>query len=373
MNIFILNYILMIAEAVLLIYKPRSNPQMTESMRRKRKKRFVILVCLQWILISGLRHDYVGNDTANYMRIFENHVMWSWERVFKNFSEYYLHGGDEFEPGYILLEKLLGTFSQSHEVYKFAVAVIFMTSMGVFIYRNSDDPFMSFVLYGGMFYTMFSLTGFRQVLSVAVGVFWSFEFVKKRKFVPFLLLVLIGATLHKSTLIFILFYFIANKKITKPYVVSVIVCVIVMAIYRDNIFDYVKVVFGYDQYSVMENVSQKNFLFMFTVLVLMSMWRYRYVVQKNKDADIYYNALIMSAVMIPFAMANPTAMRLVYDFALILMLLLPSVLESFSNDKDRMIIYSAIVVVFGYFILTKAPDYIFYWEETPSLMRWLNR
>lgn len=373
MNIFLLNYILMLIEAAILIYNPKYKDNSNREDELRRKKKFIILVCCQWILISGLRADLVGNDTINYMRHFDMHSQLSWNTVLSNFYNYYIEGDEslEFEPGFILFEKVLSVFTDNHEVYKFVVAIIFMGSMGRFVYKNSKNPLLSFLLYDGLFYNMFSLTGYRQVISVAIGIFWGYEFVKKRKPIPFFILLLIAATFHKSTLFFAVFYFISQKKLTKIYVIGAIITIMVMIVLRNPLFNLVKGIAGYDQYEGMENVNQTNFLLMFSVLVILCIWRYRYIIPKHPDAKIYYNGLIMSGAMIPLAMASPTSMRLVYDFAFQLMFLLPLVIDSFPKNKDRALIYLAMLTVFGYFIAVKTPAYIFFWQDNMRFYRYL--
>lgn len=371
MNIFLLNYVLMIIAAAYYIYSPKYSSSVDRTWILRGRKKFIILICVQWILISGLRADLVGSDTLNYMQNFDSHKNLPWNMVFTNFYKYYIQGDESqyFEPGFVLFERLVGTFVKTHEGYKFVVAIIFMGSMGRFVYKNSEDPFLSFLLYDGLFYNMFSLTGYRQVISVSIGILWAYEFLKKRKPVQFFLLVLLASTIHKSTLIFGIFYFISQKKINKTYVGICAVAIVAMIITRNQLFGVVKGLVGYEEYGVEGGIRQTNFLFMFSVLVALSAWRYRYIINEYPNAMVYYNGLIMSCFMVPFAMVSATSMRLVYDFGFQLMFLLPLVVKSFPEKKDRIIIYMAIVIVFAYFIAVKTPPYMFFWEDTMRAFR----
>lgn len=364
MNILFINYILMLIEALILLYTPQNKRFVSQTEIQSKKKLFVILQCVQWILLSTLRADSVGSDTSNYARIFELHARLSWEDCFEYFKAFYTGGEKvfEFEPGFVLFEKLVSSIWFNQGFYKFAVAVIFMTSLGRYVYKNSDDPFLAFLLYSGLFYNMFSLTGYRQVISVAIGILWAYEYIKQRKFLKFLLLVLLGATFHKTTLVFIVFYFISDKKITLPYASLCIATIVVMIILRNQLFELVKGIVGYDEFGVESGFTQRNFLLLFIVLSMLAIWRYSYIIRDYPDAEMYYNGLIMSAAMIPFAMVSPTSMRLVYDFAFMLMLLVPKVYQSFPEKKDRVIAYTCSILVFGFFVATKAVPYEFYWQ-----------
>lgn len=364
MNIFLINYILMFIEAWGLLYNVRRKHEVTETEIKNRKKLFIILQCIQWILISMLRSNATGADTANYANFFELHANISWKECFDYFKAFYFQGKTtyEFEPGFVFFEKLVSSIWYNQTFYKFVVAAIFMSSLGRFIYKNSDDPVIAFMLYCGLFYNMFSLTGYRQVLSVAIGVLWAYEYVKQRKFFKFLILVLLGAMLHKTTLIFIVFYFIAKKRITAIYGLFCSLTIMLMIVFRNPLFELVKGIVGYEEFGGYEGPTQRNFLILFAFLCILAIWRYRYVVKDSPDARIYYNGLIMAAAMLPFSIVSPTSLRLVYDFAFMFMILVPKVYQSFPHKEDRMIGYTCSILIFGFFIATKAIPYEFFWQ-----------
>lgn len=362
MNIFVLNFVLAIVWRVLFQVFSEGNAPIKKHDKATDVKFYIIILCVQWVLISGLRSELVGDDTSNYTNMFLTHQQFSWSEIKQIFMDYIAGDSDMVEPGFIVFEKIIGIFTQDEVVYKFIIAIIFMSAFGVYIYRNSVDPFISFMLYDGLFYNMFSLTGYRQVISVAIAILWGFEFIKKREFRKFLLLVLIGSLFHKSTLIFLPFYFIAQKKITASYVGVSAVIVLAMILFRNQLFEYVKVLMGYEQYIGNYGFAQRNFVILFIGLTFLAAFQYPKIIKMDKNAGIYYNGLIMSYFMLPFAMVSPTSMRLVYDFAFVLTLLLPLIVQSFSDNNENSILYVCITLLFFYFIATKSPVYTFYWE-----------
>lgn len=362
MNIFLINYILMLVEAAILLYAPKNNPRATEEEIAKKKKSFVILQCVQWVLISCLRADTVGADTQSYAWMYDMHRDLSWYDLFEYFKTYYFEEApvNGFEPGYMFFEKLIMTIWDNQVFYKFSIAAIFMSALGRFVYKNSDDPFIAFMLYSGLFYNMFSLTGYRQVLSVAIGILWAYEYIKERKLFKFLLLVFLASLIHKSTLIFIPFYFISQKKISAAYAVSAGIAILIMIAYREQLFNIIKGLVGYEEYGTHGGFTQRNFIMMFGALAFLAIWRFPLIIKEYPGAYMYYNGLIMSAAMLSFAMVSPTAMRLVYDFAFTLMLLVPKVFKSF-NRKDTVIAYTVSILIFGFFVTTRAVPYEFFW------------
>ena len=143
-NIFFTNFVLTIVWGYLLLFN--YSETLTQKKRQRNKKWFVILVSVQWILISGLRGDGVGADTSNYMNMFDKIAYTDWGKIFQYFPDYYLYGKETFEikPGFVLFEKIIRSFTASRTVYKFVVATIFTSSLGMFIYKNSEKPMLSF-------------------------------------------------------------------------------------------------------------------------------------------------------------------------------------------------------------------------------------
>ncbi len=362
-NIFIYNILLDLLWAWIFLYM-NSNSR-SEERKRKNKKIFCILASVQWILISGLRAEWVGNDTINYLDNFMRHKDLPWSTVFDNFYKFYVEKDPSiyFEPGFILYERIVGIFTDSPIVYNFSIAIVFMSTFGRFIYKNSSDPFISFMIYAGFLYFMFSLTGYRQVLSVAISIFIGYEYIKERKFFKFMLCVLIGATLHKSALVFSIFYFMANKKITKKYIVFVCLTSVGFIVLRGTMFNIVTALVGYD-YKEISVGTPTTFAALLGVIMLVSIVLYKKTFELDKTGYIqhYYNGLFIAAMGLFAAFVNPTALRLVYNFMFMLLLLVPRLMDTFVGAKNRLIAYSVLAAVFLFYIFTNTTPYHFFWE-----------
>ncbi len=356
-NIFIVNYLLILFWGVVLLYARRQED--TLGKKKQRKQLFVALACLQWILISGLRSDMVGADTETYMQLFRAHSAMRWDTLFQQIGLYFRSPDMElaYEPAYLLLEKLIGTFTSSHTVYKFIIAIIFMTALGNYVYRYSDDPCMSFLLYNALFYNMFSLTGYRQVVAVALVGLYGYQFIRQRRPIPFLICLVIGSLFHRTTLIFILFYLLGNKKITRGYVLIMSIMAVVMIIFRTQLFNFMKVLMDYEQYSGDYGFAQGTFMLLFIAFTAVTIYRYPKIA--GEDTTYLCNGLILAWLMFPFAMVSPSSMRLVYNFGFVMLPLLPKVLKSFPGRNEKIVFYLAMIAVLGYFVFTRAPIYQF--------------
>ncbi|MBQ3020233.1 MAG: leucine-rich repeat protein [Clostridia bacterium] len=363
-NIFAINFLLILIWGLFLLY---NNTNVSETVKRRKKLLFVIIACTQWVLISGLRADSVGDDTKNYMEYFDKHGTLSWGRIFGGLKNYIRTGemGSvwymDFEPLFIVFNKTVSIFTTNHIAYKFIIAIIFMSALGSYVYKYSEDPCLSFILYGALFFNMFSLTGYRQVLSVAFILF-GWRFIKERKLIPFLCILFVAYFFHRTTLIFILLYFLANKKITSVYLISIIAILLSMIVFRKQVFTFVKVFVGYEEYVGNYGFKQQTFALLLAALTGVAIWRYKYVLKKDSTAIQYYNGLILAWLMFPLAMESPSCMRLVYDYGFVLLLLVPLIVQSFNKKEDRLIAYGGIYALFALQILTSGFTYAFFWQ-----------
>ena len=182
---------------------------------QRRKKRVCIVGTVCWILLSGLRAWSVGDDTLTYAESFQKIKSRSWDSLFQSFYAKYFEGAKLKDPGYAIFEKCFQIFSTDYQIFLIFIAVLFCLAMGIFIYKYSYNPYVSFILFSCLFYSFFAITGHRQTIATAFTVFIGLELIKKRKLIWFLLLVAVCSTIHASALCFIPFYWISEIKVNK--------------------------------------------------------------------------------------------------------------------------------------------------------------
>jgi hypothetical protein len=326
------------------------------------KKLFVIMASIQWVILSGLRHYSIGADTYTYGLSFNNKGNSTWESLFSHFYEIYFLDGEGKDPGYAFIEKALFSISDSYQFYLLFIAVFFTCFMGRWIYKNSRDPLLSFLVYSVLFYAFFAITGQRQTLATALAVMIGYKYIKERKLISFTLIILISATIHKSALIFYPFYFIANIKITKQYIIFVYVSFITLFMNKELFSTFLKGIFGYDEYGINKAANTTNFTIIFIIMSIVAIWRSKVILRQNETNIHYFNALLVSLILIPLTFVNPSAMRAVQYYSIFIMLLIPEIIYSFSK-RELPPIYFGIVVALFLLLIKSNPTYIFYWNS----------
>lgn len=328
---------------------------------RNWKKTFVIMASFQWIVLSGLRHISIGADTIHYEGFFYNTSGMTWYDVFDRFYKLYILNEPGKAPGYSVFEKISSIFISDYQVYLICIAILFTSLLGKWVYENSKDPFLSFIIYSCLFYAFFSITGHRQTIVTAFVVLIGFQFIKDRRFLPFLFLTLISFTIHKSALIFLPFYFLAYKKITEIYLASVYVLFIILFINKEWFSTKLKIIGGYEIYGINPEAGTASFSIIFIALSVVAFIRYKHIIRSNPDSLPFFNALLIALFFLPLTFVNPSAMRIVQYFSIFIILLIPEIIYSFSK-RDRSIIYVSVTSLLILLLIRSDSKYLFFWE-----------
>ncbi|WJE46140.1 EpsG family protein [Peribacillus frigoritolerans] len=356
MAVYLINIFLIVFFAFFLLWY---NPTQIK------KKLFCILIAIQWILISGLRHIDIGPDTDQYLYRFNEVKYTSWEQLIRSLFGFIFGGEDVKDPGYSLFVKVVQLLITDYQLYLILVAMIFTIPLAIYIYKNSSDPFLSFILYSCLFYSFFSITGIRQTIATAIGVFLGYKFIKQRSLIKFLLTVGLSALFHKSALILIPFYFIANKKITWKYLVSISLLIPISWVFKGKILTIMAEISGYNGYDMqLEGAGAKTFSLLLLAVLIVALWRMPIILKNNNNNNHNLNALFIAVIFVSFTFINQNAMRLVQYYSIFLLLLLPEITKSFSEEDRKLgfLIKYIITIVLIALLIKNSPYYLFFWQ-----------
>ena len=327
------------------------------------KKAFCILATIQWVLISGLRGMSVGADTLGYkIYRFERTAITPWSKLFDDFVEIIFRGGDGKDPGYPILEKTMQIFCDNYQVWLIVIAVLFTVPMGIWIYKNSKNVYLSFLLYSCFFYEFFAITGHRQTIATGIIVFMGYYFLKNKKLIKFLICACIAYTIHKSSMVYILLFAVQYLPINKKYIFAVIMATAVMFIFRNTVMSFLASSSGYEDYAQQyEGAGTYNFTLLYFGMFAASVWRFKESQLGNDNWNIEFHALLLGMMFIPLTYVDPSAMRVVQYFSVYLILIVGDIVESF-QDKDRLIVQGTIICTLILLLIMKNPQYVFFWQ-----------
>lgn len=160
-------------------------------------KRFYygVSVYIPLFLISAFRSIDVGGDTPIYVRTFENiHGI--------NIDDFFIN---TMECGYILFNHIVAEISNDGQMILVATSFFVVFGIGLFLYRESDNFFLSTILFIGLGFYITFFTPIRQAMS-AVIVLGAFSLYWNRNENIARLLMLISTTFHFSSIAFLPFF-----------------------------------------------------------------------------------------------------------------------------------------------------------------------
>lgn len=144
---------------------------------------------------NNYQHVY---DLTIYTQFFTDMAITPWELIFRE---------SRFDEGFIVLTKLLSYLSSEPQVMIFASSLISVGSVSYFIYKNTDYVFEAFFFFITLGTLGFMMSGIRQSIAISIGLFM-FEFVKRKKFLPFVVISALALSIHKSSLVLIVSCFL---------------------------------------------------------------------------------------------------------------------------------------------------------------------
>ncbi|SEW14473.1 EpsG family protein [Chitinophaga sp. YR573] len=167
-------------------------------IQKVHKLYILFTVLVMFVVIGGLRFE-VGVDWFSYKDIFRDITN-------KTASTYPL------EPLYILFNLIIKDIGGSYQLVVFSVALIAITLKLTTYFKYSPYVMASLMVYLSVQFMAYELNGVRQGLAVGIA-YTSIGFLLQRRLVPYLIIVGIACMVHYSAIIFLPFYFIANKEI----------------------------------------------------------------------------------------------------------------------------------------------------------------
>lgn len=327
----------------------------------RRKALYCSLMAVQFILMTGLRSMSVGADTYSYEYNFEIVKWMNWPELFSRFYEQYWGSVSAKDPGFYIFTKAAQLISTDYRVYMFLIGCLFTIPMGIWIYRHSSRPEISFLTYQILFWAFFGITGYRQTLATALVVLAGYDFIREKKLFRFLLLCIIAFTLHKSSISYFPFYFASNLKISKRNTLIFLALILIAGTVGSQLYKPIAEWIGYDADEFVR--PPWTYFILIAALTAISVWRAPRIVKLHADKGKHMvNAMYLGCLTTTMAIGNQNFMRIQQYYTINLMLLLPMIIDSFPKKQHRKIVYFGAVCLMVAMFLFQGNRYLFFWE-----------
>lgn len=332
----------------------------------KGRRTFVVIIFGLLTLLACLRAYTVGVDTLQYYRNYTN----IGQNIFLNYTSRY-------ERGFYTLCKLLYYLNSNPQTLIFVTSIIIIPIVGIFIYKNSDDTFLSTFLYITLGLFFFNMTGMRQSLALAFCLI-AYEFFKNRKIKIYILLILFASLFHTSALVFLAFPFFDKIKYRKTsYIMTIIISVFSFVFGKSIIFFIMSKIRRYAGYSGSEFGVSNYFgaLFQFSLyLFIYTICHYVFTRTERKDNDrntFYLKCLSLCVICNALTMQINIVGRFIPYLSIFTVVLVTNLKNRIYKSKPRLLYTLLFIFVsLSYFFIIEifrpewngVEPFRFFWE-----------
>lgn len=324
-------YVFMLLFMVLLRF---CLPRDTEKNRRV----FVSLVCFMLVCVAACRAPEVGRDTTLFMGVFDKLA----GRELKDallFSAW-------VEPGFRLLCLVISLFTKNAAWLIVITSVIIHVSVCRFIYRHTANPYLACFLYLVLTLYPWYLNVMRQALAIAV-LLWGWGLLKKRRFVLYVLVVLLAASFHVSALLFLLCPLVTLIPVHKKSLLVLLPTTAVLAVLgvlfvRPAVALVVKLVPHYADYEPTSFLALYGFLAFFMAVTAFGIYRFYFskssapASQEPFDERGFLTVMMLVGVVVAAAMTRFGQLQRVFNyFEVGYLLWLPLAVPPARFDEDK--------------------------------------
>ena len=281
--------------------------------------------------LAGVRDYTIGTDTLFYAYdVFYDACA---SMSYNLFDPRYL---ERFEPGYLLLNFIVGRCSSDLHVMLFVMMFIQMLFMvkGLLYYKDKMPVIWGLAAFLFMYYNV-SLNIARQMMAAAI-IFYSYRFVLEKRLVPFVACIVLAFMFHRSAFIFFVAYplqiYFERKQDVKSVVLMVVFLILGMIIIQQTISSVLNVIgldskYGYYFRYASHGFFLTKLLLGIPLFLLFLMYSKRIFCDADKE-DYYLLFCLLVSVLSTQAREwiGESAERLVLYFSFFQILALPRVL-----------------------------------------------
>lgn len=336
MNGFYWIYLIMLGFAVLHELTPR----------QESRRLLYYGACGFLILIFALQDGTVSVDIAEYMR--------QWQIIPElSFGEMLTH---KFEIGYVLLCWVLERLFGQPRVLLAVLAVGILLPFARSCEKETEDPMVALMAFVALGMYIHAVIFWRQLMAMAI-LTWSFRFIRERRLLPFLAVVLLAMTFHKISVVFVFLYPIYRLPVNRRLLLGGIAAAVVLSVFSKPIVELGIALF-YPRYLEYPRLAEggQTLLAMLWVVALLSYWLLKERMEEPK-IRLPFLMILTAAAIQPVCFAFFWFLRVVLIFRVALVPMTAALYrELFRNPENQAMallekrlprLYQAVLPLYG--------------------------
>ena len=338
------------------------------AVKNKKNKKvyfgFSFLASMPFVIVSAIRYD-VGNDFLN------------------RYSQAFTHianGGyvSTYEYGFYLLNKACTLITHNPQIIFIVTTLIINLIIFYLIFKYSDNPILSILIYffGAFFFE--SMNGVRQYVAMSL-LLLAFPLVKKNKFILTAILCIIAYFIHNISALVSLTYFILfiyNKIYPKSILIKksnniilVFLVIIIIIIFHSYIYNgiifllsqisdkyYAYVGSRYD-YSDLQKIPLivNLIVYYYIYFAKRELWKENKMIDEKYSEEYYSDYFIIfqtiATIFVAMTSINILFLRISYLFSIFQIFSIPYYYEKYyKKHKNNPIIYLTLIMIILAFV-----------------------
>ncbi len=325
------------------------------------KKVYIVACSIVVFLMIALRHYSLGStDSMNY------YAMWiDLNGASTDLLRYFMEAS-RVEDTYIVTIWVLSKIF-IHPQFLFVLSgMLFSIAVGRFIYKNSDNVVLSFVMFICLGLYTFMVQGLRQSIAISICLF-AIEYCKRRKLIRFLILVFLASLFHRTAVVFFLVYFLYGAKFDIKTKVFMFIIPVALFSLMPIITSISNEMLDRDYNTAAETGSA---IVASLIHVLILGFAYIYLNEKNsgkKETFFIAFAMLGASFYLMRYIGTQAYERISFYFLMGRNIVLPDVVKRFNQKSQNIINLVVIVLSIALFIYrlntSYLVPYLFFWQR----------
>lgn len=351
------------------------------SSNKKYKSLWIVVAFL--IILIGFR-NWVGADYGSYVNSYRYYG------AFVDFGDilsnsYFVKSPKiDMEWLFVFIGKINFIFNQPFFLYTFILAVISIGTKFLSFNENSPYPALSMALY--LYPSLFSADGGQMRQAVAMGIIlFSFHYIKKRKLIPFLIMIYLARGFHNSAVIFLPAYWLILIPLDKKRIITLILICIALSplqIYQNisllDSFAPQEVINGFNAYGEIKDENYGTI----KLLDLISLFYTYFIITYNDETckkipyyEYIRNISVIGVCLYFIFRASPIySSRLTAIYIVFNTICLPCIVASIEKERLQKFLFSTLVgfIIFYHFTYVgfQAKRAHYTWETYHNYLLW---
>ena len=313
-----------------------------EEVKYNNRRRFklLLLASLPMFVLIAFRAPSIGADTGVYNLNFLEMVQKSWEDIDFN---------TRMEQGYLIFVKLITYITQDVLVFQIIYTAIYWIVISDFANQLEKGNFFFLFIYATIGLYFFMFTGVRQCLAMCICLL-SYRFIKKRKLIPFAILIFLAFSFHKSAILFSAAYILYAVRFNILTIFGYIVAMVIAYFNIGSIQNWFNNQLDYNYELEFTGNGYFIILIMFcvTAFSVFSVLNQQY---RTRDVDGLLNIGIVTMIFWFLRLATRVAERPSFYFMFFLAAVFTDSIEQTRTQREHNIIKVVVVLLFMLFFV----------------------